>query len=196
MKLYPIYATGIKAYCSDMIIDPHDLDKVYFLSICGYQATVKGIIANLLENYGINIEIEGTDYYVGRSSTGYKIQIKKLPSGLVHAVLCPKLALPKNDDEKQNSFFVFTREKKEVLSLFFRHLDEKTDIPLHASWDSWLWQVFAEQEDWLLKLKTLAGNFKGYSFEFNPKQLHDLISEAIRNGVKEVIGCMKLKGGR
>ena len=54
MKLYPIHATGIRAYCSDLIIDPYDLDTVYFMSICGYQATVKGIIANLLENYGIN----------------------------------------------------------------------------------------------------------------------------------------------
>ena len=51
MELYPIHATGIHAFCSDMILEPYDLDTVYFMSICGYQATVKGIIANLLENY-------------------------------------------------------------------------------------------------------------------------------------------------
>ena len=199
MKLHPILATGIKAYCSDMIIDPNDLDSVYFMSICGYQVTVKGIIANLLEHYAISIEIKGDEYYLNRSGLGYKAQVKRLPSGLVHAVVFPKLALPQNDEERQNSFFIFTKENntQELLSLFFRHLDEKIHIPLHHSWDRWLWQVFEEQGDWLLELKTLVGSFKGYSFEFNPKQLYDLISEAIRNRVPEVIECMhwKSKGG-
>lgn len=197
MKLYPINALGIQAYCSDIVIDPHDLNTVYFMSICGYQVTVKGIIANLLENYGISIEIEGIEYYLVRSSFSYKTQLKKLPSGLVHAVSFPKLALPKNSEEKQNSFFIFTEQSKreELLSLFYRHLDEKTDIPLHPSWDSWLWQVFKKQEGWLLELKTLAGNYQGYSFEFNPKQLNDLISEAIRKKIPEIIDCMRWKGG-
>lgn len=195
MKLHPIYATGVRAYCSDMIIDPYDLDTAYFMSIAGYQATVKGIIANLLENYGISIDIEGEEYYLAKASFGYKAQLKKLPSGLVHAVLFPKTALPKNDEDRQNSFYVFTREKKELLSLFFRHLDEQTDIPLHPSWAEWLWRVFNEEENWLLELDTLAGAYKGYSFTFNPKKLHDVISEAIRNRVPEIIKCMEWKGG-
>jgi len=178
-----------------MILDPHDLYSVYFMSICGYQVTVKGIIANLLENYGISLEVEGEEYYVARAGFGYKTQVKKLPSGLVHAVVFPKTALPKNDEDRQNSFYVFTRDKKDVLSLFFRHLDEETDIPLHPSWRGWLWKVFKEQESWLVELKTLAGNFKGYSFTFNPKKLHDIISEAIRNRVPEVIRCVEWKGG-
>ena len=98
MKLYPVHAIGIQAYCSDLIIDPYDFETVYFLSIAGYQATVKGIIANLLENYGISIEIEGSEHYLMRSELGYKTQMSKLPSGLVHGVLFPKLALPKNEE--------------------------------------------------------------------------------------------------
>ena len=197
MKLYPVNALGIQAYCSDIVIDPHDLNTVYFMSICGYQVTVKGIIANLLENYGISIEIDRIEYYLVRSSFSYKALLKKLPSGLVHAILFPKLALPKNIEEKQNNFIIFTEQSKreELLSLFYRHLDEKTDIPLHPSWDSWLWQVFKEQEGWLSELKTLAGNYRGYSFEFNPKQLNDLISEAIRKKIPEIIDCMRWKGG-
>ena len=50
MTLYPIHAMGIQAHCSDLIVDPDDPEIVYFLSVCGYQVTVKGIIANLLEN--------------------------------------------------------------------------------------------------------------------------------------------------
>ena len=194
MTLYPIHTMGIKAWCSDLIIDPQDMETVYFMSICGYQVTVKGIVANLLENCGISIEIDGVEHYLTRSDMGYKVQMKKLPSGLVHAVVLPKLALSKNDEEKQNRFFVITKEEQDVLTLFFRHLDEKTEIPLHPTWASWLWKTFKKQDDWFIELQTLAGNFKGYLFDFHPTQLHALISMAIRKKVPEVVKCMTWKG--
>jgi hypothetical protein len=161
MKLYPVTATGIKAFCSDAIIDPEELNTVYFMSICGYQATVKGIIANLFENYGISIEVDGTPYDLVRSSLGYKVQVKKLPSGLLHAVLLPKLALPKNDEDNPNRFFIFTKENGDVLKRFYRHLDEKTELPLHPSWKRWIWQLFQQQETWLVQLVNLTGNYRG-----------------------------------
>ena len=194
MTLYPIHTMGIKAWCSDLIIDPQDMETVYFMSICGYQVTVKGIVANLLENCGISIEIDGVEHYLTRSDMGYKVQMKKLPSGLVHAVVLPKLALSRNDEEKQNRFFVITKEEQYVLTLFFRHLDEKTEIPLHPTWASWLWKTFKKQDDWFIELQTLAGNFKGYLFDFHPTHLHDLISKAIRKKVPEVVKCMTWKG--
>ena len=195
MALYPITATGIRAYCSDMILDPYDLDTIYFMSICGYQATVKGAIANLLENYGISLNIEGEEYYLTRADFAYSTQVKKLPSGLVHAVLFPRMALPGNDEERQNSFYVFTREKSQILSLFYRHLDEETDIPLHPSWSKWLWKAFKKEDRWLVELKTIVGAFSGYSFAFNPGELCELISEAIKSSVPEVVTCMQWKGG-
>ena len=193
MKLHPISATGIRAYCSDLITDPDDFESVYFLSVAGYQATVKGIIANLLENYGISVEIDGGEHYLTRFSYGYKFQVKKLPSGLVHAVLFPELALPSSEHETQQSFFIFTDSSDGLKSLFFRHLDHRVEIPLHPSWDEWLWNAFLEQE-WTMELKTLAGAFRGYSFEYNPKELHDLLSEAMREGAPEIISCMEWKG--
>jgi len=196
MTLYPIHAMGIQAYCSDLIVDSSDSETVYYMSIGGYQATVKGIIANLLDNYGISIEIEGKSHYLTRANFGYKAQLKKLPSGLVHALLFPRLALPKSDDENQDSFFIMTDERDKVLTLFFRHLDEKTDIPLHPSWARWLWKAFENQEGWLLEAKTMVGSFEGYLFEFNHEQLHDLVSEAIRKRIPELINCMKWKGGK
>ena len=203
MEIYPIMATGIKAFCSDMIIDPYSREEVYFMSVCGYQTTVKGIIANLLENYGLSIEVEGEEYYLTRVRNGnYKTKVKKLPSGFVHAVVFPRLALPKNEEDEQDSFCIFAmedhtddKENQNKLNLFFRHLDEKVSIPLHPSWSSWLWETFEEQEDWLLELNTLAGNYKGYLFNFKPIQLHDLISEAIRDRKPEIIECMQWKGG-
>ena len=196
MELYPITAIGIRAYCSDLILDPYDLETIYFMSICGYQATVKGVIANFLEDYGISLTIEGEEYYLTRSDFGYRTQVKKLPSGLVHAVLFPRMALLGNNEERQNSFHVFTREKSQILSLFFRHLDQETDIPLHPSWSRWLWEAFKKEDRWLVELKTLVGSFKGYSFTFNHKRLHDLVSGAIRSREHEIIRCMEWKGGR
>ena len=90
---------------------------------------------------------------------------------------------------------MFTRNSEEKLLQFYRHLDEKAEIPFHASWAKWLWRLFQEQEGWLVELKSLVGAYKGYLFEFNPKQLHDMISEAIRIRVPEVIKCMEWKGG-
>jgi hypothetical protein len=170
------------------------METVFFLSVCGYQVTVKGIIANHLENCGIEIEIDGVEHCLTRSGMSYKVLIKKLPSGLVHALVLPKLALPKNDEENENSFFVITNEDRDILTLFYRHLDEKTEIPLHPSWISWLWSTFEEQDDWLVELKTLVGDFKGYLFYFHPTQLHDLISKAIRKRTPEVVKCMSWKG--
>jgi len=185
---------GIQAYCSDLIVDPNNLETVYLMSVAGYQATVKGIVANLLEHYGISIEIDGNNHYLTRASLGYKAQMKKLPSGLAHAVLFPKLALPKSDEDRQDMFFVMTDNSDEILTLFFRHLDEKTEIPLHTSWDRWLWRTFEAQEGWMIESKTLAGSDRGYLFEFNHNQLHDLVAEAIRSRVHEVINCMEWKG--
>ena len=196
MTLYRINAMGIQAYCSDLIVDSSDLDTVYFISVAGYQATVKGIIANLLDNYGISVEVDGNSHYLTRGNFGYKTQLKKLPSGLIHAVLFPKLALPKSKEEQENEFFILTDKRDELLTLFFRHLDERTDIPLHPLWTGWLWKTFEEQEGWLLEAKTMVGSFEGYLFEFNQQNLHDLVSEAIRKRVPEVIDCMKWKGGK
>ena len=199
MTLYNIHAMGIQAHCSDLIIDPGDMETIYFMSVCGYQVTVKGIIANLLEDCGLSINVDKEEHYLERSDMGYRVQIKKLPSGLVHAVVIPNLAIPGsnpgNNEEKQNRFLVITREDRDILTLFFLHLNEKTEIPLHSSWSSWLWKTFKKQDNWLIELQTLAGEFKGYLFDYHPTQLHDLISEAIRKKVPEIVRCMSRKGG-
>lgn len=196
MALYTIQSMGIETHCSDLIVDPIDPEIIHFLSICGYQITVKGIIASLLDRYsGASIEIEGVEHDFACSDMGYKVLRKKLPSGLAHALLIPKSAIPGyKDDKNKNSFSIITHDKKDIPILFFRHLDEKTDIPIDLSWVRWLWKTF-QKEKWLFKLKTLVGDFKGYHFDYHPARLHELVSEAIRGKVPEIIECMTWKGG-
>jgi hypothetical protein len=194
MKLYPIYVTGIKAYCSDLVVEPDSRDFIYFISIAGYQATVKGIIANLLESCRARVYIEDQDYDLSRTGYEYKVLTKKMPSGLVHSLLYPRLAIPAYDEKNQSAFFLFTEQHQDVYSLFFKHLDDKTHIPLHPSWDRWLWEVF-EKEGWITELFTLLGLYKGYFISFDADQLADLISEAIQEQESKVIACMQFNGG-
>lgn len=195
MALYPIHTMGIQAHCSDLIVDPDDPEIIHFLSVCGYQVTVKGIIANLLERYsGACIEIEGEEHDLVCSGMGYRALVKKLPSGLAHALLIPKSSLPGyRDDKNKNRFSIITQNRKDIPILFFRHLDEKTEIPIDPSWNRWLWKTF-QKEKWLFKLKTLAGDFKGYLFDYHPARLHELVAEAIRGKVPEIVKCMTWKG--
>ena len=195
MELYPIYAAGIKAYCSNLILDPDERDTVFFLSICGYQATVKGIIANLLENYHVNIRVSNTDYYLFRSNFGYKIKSKRLPSGLIHSLVFPETAFCKSNSQNENKFFIFAKDEENLLTLFYRHLDETTEIPLHPSWDSWLWQAFKKQNGWSMELYTAVGDLRGYLFEFDSDILREIISSAFKKGTAEIIECMRWKGG-
>lgn len=188
MTLYPIHAQGIKAYCSDIIIDDEEI--VHFMSICGYQATVKGIIANFLEYNGLELTAE-KNYYLTRSYQSYSFYSKKLPSGLIHSIIIPTLSLAKNE-EKSNSFFIFT-ENENLQDLFFLHLDDKTDIPLHPSWARWLWKTF-QDHSWLYPLTTIIGTLKGYRIEFIPLHLQELISEAMENKTPEILNCMKRNG--
>lgn len=194
MKLYPIYVTGIKAYCSDVIVDPDSPGLFYFMSIAGYQTAVKGIIANVLEQCRVKIYIEEQVYDLFRLSYEYRVLTKKMPSGLVHTILYPKLAIPINYDKNQHTFFIFTEKHNDIYSLFLKHIDDRTDIPLHPSWARWLWNVFLKEE-WITELCTIAGLYKGYSIWFSPEHLSDLISEAIRYKENEIITCMQFNGG-
>lgn len=193
MKLYPVMATGIRAYCSDLIVAPKDGETTYFVSLCGYPATVKGLIANFLENYGISIDIEDKEHLLERADLGYRTQLKKMPSGLLHALVYPELALATVEGE--NQFFVFTDNSADKRELFFRHLDKKVDIPLHPSWKKWLWNLFKTSDEWLVKLRTLVGQYQGYAVSYSSKELQSHISEAFKENDSDIVKCMKQKGG-
>ena len=195
MSLYLIRSMGIEAHCSDLIVDPDDPEVIHFLSVCGHQITVKGIVANLLQYSGATISIQGKERDLVCSDMGYKVLMKRLPSGLAHALVFPKATLPgHSDDKNKNRFSIITPDKAQIPILFFRHLDKKIDIPIDPSWVRWLWKTFRKQK-WLIKLKTLAGDFKGYHFEFQPARIHELISEALKEGIPEVTECLAWKGG-
>ena len=150
--LYEISAGGIVAYCSDLIVDTAEKEFTYFLSVGGYQTAVKGILANLIENQALTVRIDKKIYWIKRCPENYHIKIKKMPSGYCHGVAVPKIALPQRDENEQSTeFLLISNEPNQLIHFFYRHLEVKTEIPMHPFWAKWLWQ-FHQNKDWLMKL--------------------------------------------
>ncbi len=187
MSLSIINSGGIKAYCSELIVNEDQ--EIYFLSVAGYQTAVKGIIANVLEYGSVSIMIDGEYFYPSRSTLNYNVHYQKLPSELFQGITLLKIALPDNKDPK-DSFLVISEDSSSVKDLFFRHLENKTEIPLHPVWSRWLWKTFLKM-GWLTPLDTLVGDFKGYLVEINEGELKDIITKAITERNPEVIRCFE-----
>lgn len=190
MGLPIINSVGIEAYCSDLIVDEDS--EIYFLSVAGYQTAVKGIIANVLEYNSVTVRIDGEFQYPLRSIESYSIQYQKLPSGLFQGVILPRIAFP-NNDETKDMFLVLAEGGSTARELFYKHLDEKTDVPLHPLWSDWLWKVFLDKA-WLTPLECLIGDCEGYLVEINEDELRHTITTAIAHNKAEVIMCFE-KGG-
>jgi hypothetical protein len=189
--LYKICVGGIEAYCKDLIVDQEMNQYVYFISVSGYQTAVKGILANLLKGSMLNIEINGEIYWIDRVRENYVTKIKKMPSGYCHGVAIPKIALPRqNGDNKTDDFLLLSKDPGEFRKQFYRHLDQKTEIPLHPSWTDWLWELF-KTNDWIVNLHTLTGDYTGYLVSIrHPELLHE-ITQAIQLKTSEIVNCMR-----
>lgn len=194
--LHEISAGGVAAYCSDLMVDPEDTEQVYFLSVAGYQTAVKGILANFLEHNRLNLMIEGRIHYIQRYFESYFLKVKKLPSGYSHGLAFLKTVRPEQmEDNSDHEFMVISNQPDQIKSLFYKHLQARTEIPLHPSWAEWLWRLH-EAKEWLVKLQTLIGSYQGYLVCLEPEELQAEIAQAIRSKVPELVGCLTRKGVR
>ncbi len=192
MTLPIIRSRGIEAYCSDLVVDENTW--AYLLSVAGYQTAVKGIIACVLEYQNATVAVNGSYEYVNRVAESYCVHYQKLPSGLFQGTILPKIALP-NYEESKDTFLIVAENSSIARTLFFDHLEEKTEVPLHRAWSDWLWRTFLE-ENWLTPLETLIGSYKGFLVGIYEDDLKDAIAAAVRNKKHEIIRCFqKEKGG-
>ena len=190
MALPVINSGGITAYCSGLIVNA-DMET-YFLSVAGYQTAVKGIIANVLEYGSVAVRIDGEYVYPVRSTETYCVHYQKLPSGLFQGAILPKIALPGNE-ESNDVFLILAENNSLAEDLFFKHLEEKTEVPLHPAWSCWLWRTFLQKE-WLTPLESLVGEYQGYLVDINEDELKETITVAIARKNAEVMVCFE-KGG-
>jgi len=187
MALPVINSGGISAYCSGLIINQES--ETYFLSVAGYQTAIKGIIANFLEHRSITVTVDKEYIYPIRSSLNYTVHYHKLPSGLYQCATFPKITLPDHKDSK-DIFLVIAEHNLLAQDLFFKHLDNNTDIPLHPVWSRWLWETFSKKS-WLTRLNTLVGDYQGYLIQINEDELTDTITMAIVEKNPAVIRCFE-----
>jgi hypothetical protein len=190
--LHKIKTGGIEAYCSDLIIDKETNNSVYFLSIAGYQTTVKGILANFVKGEPLSIKINNNIHWVEKLPGNYHMKLKKMPSAYSHGIALPKIGQSQENEQQTSTreFLLISNKHNDVKNLFFGQLDQRAEIPLHQSWTEWLWKLFEEKE-WVTKLKTLIGQFEGYLVSIHQEEMSDEITQAIRKKVPEVIQCMK-----
>jgi len=184
VALKTITAGGIKALCSEILVNR--MAEIYLLAVAGYQAAVKGIIASVLEKKTVMTIIDGGYCYFNRADESFKVHYQKLPSGLAEGIILPEIALPEND--KREHFMVLAEQREK--ELFFRQLDEKSEIPLHDSWAGWLWQTFMTRE-WLTQLENPVGTYKGYIVQLNDEELREAIAEAIAYQTPEIMACFQ-----
>ena len=178
-----LFSGSITSFCCGLIVGPQDPERAFFVSACGYQTTVKAVMARLLENHGVTVKVHSVERYIERAWCNYRYELKRLPSGLAHALMFPVAALPGDLSEERSEFFIFCEPREDPRTLFFQHLDARTDIPLHPSWSGWLWDRFLERE-WTEELVTFIGTLKGFRCRFSPEELKECIAAAI----KTVIG--------
>ena len=190
MTLPIIRASGIEAYCSDLVIDENSW--IYFLAVAGYQTAVKGIIANILEYRTVTVMVGDEYHYITRASENYTIHYQKLPSGLFQGAILPKISVP-NCDESKDAFLVLAENVSSAKVLFFDHLEEKTEIPLHKDWLNWLWKTFTDN-GWLIPLETLIGGYSGFLVDIYEDDLRDAITMEIRERNPQIMRCFE-KGG-
>ena len=190
MTLPIIRSRGIQAYCSDLVVDENKW--AYLMSVAGYQTAVKGIIANVLEYQAVTVAVNGSYEYINRSAESYSVHYQKLPSALFQGIILPKIALP-NYEESKDAFLILAENTLSAKTLFFNHLEQKTEIPLHSMWSDWLWRTFTE-EGWITPLETLIGSYKGFRVDIYEDDLKETITMEIRNKTPEIIRCFE-KGG-
>ena len=189
--LLEISAGGIAAYCSDLVVKPDFRESVCFISVAGHQTAVKGLLANLIEGNGLTVMPGGHFHQVFRLPEAYQVKVKRLPSGLAHGLAYAKSALPQSADDDQGlGILLLGPDFERIKAMLYRHLEHKTDLPLHPSWTDWLWEKCLEQA-WLRELTTLAGGFTGFAGELFPEKIEELISAAIRQKTPEVLTCFR-----
>jgi hypothetical protein len=88
-------------------------------------------------------------------------------------VAFPKIAFPDDNKDSADIFLVIAQSGASAKDLFFKHLDHRTEIPLHPFWSYWLWEILL-QKGWLIPLKTLVGDYQGYLVEIEKDELIDL----------------------
>ena len=147
--LYTISAGGWSA-TADAFARDERTEGLWFVSMVGSQTAVKAIWGSLLKQPPDPAHIvrgaEGMALSGGylRCQVPYETigtwttKIARLPvSGGWHAMVYTKMA---QFGCEKDSFLLLAGSEEEAPALHHRFLDRRSPLPLHSSWDGWLWK--------------------------------------------------------
>jgi hypothetical protein len=140
MELLTIRAAGFHATVDACA---QDESQIWFLSMLGSQQAVRAIWARLLKGETAYLAADelggGTPCWLAREAWGtWRFHRGRLPSGAAfHGMLVPDVAAYAGERQE---FLLLVRDQQEAPALHYRFLNRRTDLPLHASWASWLWE--------------------------------------------------------
>ena len=154
-EVFTVNANGFTVHTDAFAIDTNR-DAIYFISLQGPATGVKAVFAAMVNNPPQPIQLvketkELTNQmvfscYIPRETMGtWTSKMQKLPlSGAHHLMAYTKLCEPQWQPEKNQKFnkrfVVITPDGQDKKKLYYQHLDQVMDIPLHPSWTDWLWQ--------------------------------------------------------
>jgi hypothetical protein len=156
---------------------------LWFVSLVGSQQALKAIWARLLrgEHVTVSHEALGEVHFCALAPLGpkgWRTHTARLPAAGGHQlVLLPELA---RFGAEREDFLLLPRSDDAAPPLHFRFLDRRVDVPLHASWASWLWER-ARRTGEAVALE--AAGIRAYRCAPQTEALTAELSEAVQAGV-------------
>lgn len=182
-----VAAGGVSAYADAFAVGTHDTYgsgqlELWFLSLLGPQQSVKSLWAQALKGSLLTLSwdearLVRTARLAPLGKDGWKRHMTALPAAAAHqVVLVPRLA-PFHAEGRE--FLLLVREEAEAARRFWRRLNRATDLPVHPSWDAWLWARALR----LREAIPLAGRgLVAYRCHVNLARLAEDVGEAVRSG--------------
>jgi hypothetical protein len=104
--------------------------------------------------------------------------IRRLPCGAAHGILYPDPAPADPPDPSRFALILPEAQRPNAASLLLRSIDRRTTLPLHASWNTWLWRTFDEEGS--LEPLQGTGPWIGWDVAWSEATLHNHLTDAIK----------------
>jgi hypothetical protein len=156
--------------------------RLWFVSLLGPQQALKAIWARLLKGelatLGRGLGNVNFCALAPEGPRAWRAFAASLPMAAGHQlVLLPDAA---RCTSARDDFLLLPRTPEEAPPLHFRFLDRRVDLPLHASWDGWLWERALRTGE---AVALEAEGIGAYRCAPKPDALAADVSAAVRAGV-------------
>lgn len=170
--------------------------RLWFLSLLGPQQALKALWARLVkgELATFSREALGQVHFCALAPEGprtWRAYSAGLPAAAGHQlVLLPEAA---RYAAAREDFLLLPRAEAEAPWLYFRFLDRRVDLPLHAGWHGWLWERALRTGE---AVALEADGIRAYRCTPNADGLAAELSAAVRSGRLRVPdGAEEASGG-